>query len=103
MANGEGYVQVALDGNGKKVRNLALDVVQADGTVATVYQQVVAITDDRGHALNLDPGNVVDLLARIHDELVATRSLVEEAFGLDLKQSLAKKGGRHFSMIDKER
>lgn len=47
-----GFVQVALDGPGKKIRNLKLDVLQDDGTIATVYQQVVSIVDEDGQLVD---------------------------------------------------
>jgi hypothetical protein len=42
-------VPIGSDGSGqKKVRNLQLEVLQPDGTFATVQMQVVAIVDENG-------------------------------------------------------
>lgn len=51
----ESLIQVATDGSGKKVRNLSVAQLQSDGTVATVYMQVVQIADrETGKVLDLD-------------------------------------------------
>jgi hypothetical protein len=55
----EGYVQVAADGSGKKVRNLQLDVLQSDGSTATVYMQVIAIADREGNPISLEPDRLL--------------------------------------------
>lgn len=44
----ESFVQVAPDSVGKRIRNVQADVVQPDGTLATVQMQVVALADERG-------------------------------------------------------
>jgi acyl-CoA thioesterase FadM len=49
----DAFVQVATDGTGKKIRNIAVEAVQADGTIAVVYQQVVAIYDEKGRPVEL--------------------------------------------------
>lgn len=41
----EGYVQVAPDSSGKRIRNVTITTLQADGTLQTTYQQVTAICD----------------------------------------------------------
>ena len=41
----ESFVQVAIDGSGKRVRNVAITAIQADGTTQVVYQQAVSIVD----------------------------------------------------------
>ncbi len=48
----EGYVQVAPDSTGKKIRNLELQVYQPDGTAATVEVQVVTLMDAEGRLLS---------------------------------------------------
>jgi len=45
---GEAFVQVAPDSTGKKVRNIQLDLPQADGSITTVQMQVVSIRDENG-------------------------------------------------------
>lgn len=47
----ESYVQVAADGSGKKIRNIAAEVVQEDGSTATVYMQVVSLKDEFGNSI----------------------------------------------------
>lgn len=81
------FVQVAPDGSGKKIRNLQLDVVQPDGTTATVQMQVVNMVDENGQQYNfgapLDVADndvrqllhrVVELLEQIHLEVVDENS-----------------------------
>ena len=53
------YVQVAPDSSGKKIRNLSMQVIQSDGTVATVYMQVVSVVDDLGNPISLDNTEVL--------------------------------------------
>jgi hypothetical protein len=53
------YVQVAPDSSGKKIRNLSMQVLQSDGTVATVYMQVVSIVDELGNPVSLDNTEVL--------------------------------------------
>ena len=48
----ETFVQVAADGSGKKIRNVSIQTVQADGTLATTYMQVVNIFDEFGNRVN---------------------------------------------------
>ena len=48
----ETFVQVAADGSGKKIRNISIQTLQADGTLATTYMQVVNIYDEFGNAVN---------------------------------------------------
>jgi len=54
MSGENGVIQVALDGAGKRTRQVKIDVLQADGTVVTTYQQVVTLFDDAGEPVNLD-------------------------------------------------
>ena len=46
------YVQVAADGSGKKIRNVSIQTLQADGTLATTYMQVVNVFDEYGNKVN---------------------------------------------------
>lgn len=48
MSAAESFVQVAPDSSGKKIRNLQVEVVQPDGSVATVQIQVVTMVDGDG-------------------------------------------------------
>ena len=73
------FVEVAPDGTGKRIRNVALDVVQADGTVVTVYMQVVAIRDNEGQPVNLE--STVSILGQIHEEIQALRVMYGRATG----------------------
>jgi hypothetical protein len=54
MAANEATVQVN-SGGGPKVRNLELLVQQSDGTLTTVYMQVVSIADSDGNLISLRP------------------------------------------------
>jgi hypothetical protein len=45
------YVQVPLDGSGKKVRNVEVQLLQPDGTTVTVEMQVIAVADENGRIL----------------------------------------------------
>lgn len=70
----EGFIQTAPDSSGKKVRNVQLTVLQADGTLATVYMQVVAIVDDKGNIIDRFAdeefqSRVIELLTQIRDGL----------------------------------
>lgn len=57
------YVQLAADGTGKKVRNISVPVLQADGSVATTYLQVTTLADSEGALLDLDiKGTMEELL-----------------------------------------
>lgn len=58
MTAAEQYIQVAADADGKKVRNLELDILQPDGTVATVEMQVVAIAGADGRIISSDYASV---------------------------------------------
>jgi hypothetical protein len=72
----DSYIQVATDGSGKKVRNLQLDVLQPDGTVATVQMQVVAIADERGRPVADQQSDILAALGRLTREV----SLLRHAF-----------------------
>lgn len=50
----ENYVQVAADSVGKKLRVLKLEILQPDGTMATVNMQVASIANDMGQILDFD-------------------------------------------------
>jgi hypothetical protein len=75
MAADESYIQVAPDGSGKKVRNLQLDVLQPDGTMATVQMQVVSIVDEHGqlfavsNSFPVEDNEIREALAHIEDVL----------------------------------
>lgn len=57
----ESFIGVAPDASGKKVRNLALDVLQPDGTTVTVQMQIIAIADENGRPFNIgSPMNTSD-------------------------------------------
>jgi hypothetical protein len=63
---GESYVGVAPDSTGKKVRNLQLTLLEADGTIATVQMQVVALADVEGNPISLQTDR--ELLRALHLE-----------------------------------
>ena len=68
----DGYVQTNADGVGKRVRNVTLYALQADGSIQTVYQQVVAIAD----AATGQPLDIVDEAAWRGDVTMLLRGVV---------------------------
>lgn len=76
----EAYVQVATDGSGKKIRNVQLDVVQADGTVATVQMQVVVPVDKDGQLID-HASETNALLKALLREMTALRRMYGRATG----------------------
>lgn len=77
----EGFVQVAEDGSGKKIRNLVLEVVQPDGTVATVLMQAVSIVDSEGRAADFGGTETNALLRSLLREMSALRRMYGRATG----------------------
>lgn len=76
----EAYVQLSADGTGKKVRNLQLDVVQADGTIATVLMQVVSIVDNEGRSVDFSAqAESITLLRQLLVEMRALRRMYGRA------------------------
>lgn len=73
----ESYVQVAPNSTGEKIRNVSLDVLQPDGTVATVLMQVVVPVDRDGFAM--DSSANLAMLTSIRNELRALRLLYAAA------------------------
>jgi len=67
----ESFVAVAPDSTGKKIRNLAIDVLQPDGTTTTVQMQVTNICDENGrpyspeNAFPVDDNQTHELLAEL--------------------------------------
>lgn len=49
----DSFVQVPSDGSGKRVRNLAIQLLLPDGTIGLTYMQVVSIADENGNPLQL--------------------------------------------------
>lgn len=78
----EAFVQVPLDGAGKKIRNLQMQVVQSDGTIATVLMQVVTIVDENGFPIDLNHNETNMLLRSVLKELTALRRIQGRATGL---------------------
>lgn len=62
------FTQVAPNSSGNKIRNLSLDVLQADGTISNVQMQVVIIADEYGHPLDVvDAEWKANMLDRLDD------------------------------------
>lgn len=78
MSGAEGYVQVAADSTGKKVRNITLDVPQSDGSVATVVMQVITVRDENGEPMRTTDSEV---LKAIYEEIRALRQMYGRATG----------------------
>ena len=74
----EGVVQVAPDSTGKRIRNLSMQVLQTDGTLQTVYMQVVSIVDDRGFQVEFENR---DWQQKMLNELVGIRKGIEAISG----------------------
>ena len=72
----ESIIQVAPDSTGKKVRNIQLDVPQADGSVATVMMQVITIRNENGEPIRTSDS---DTLRAIYDEIRALRQMYGRA------------------------
>lgn len=77
MSSKEGFIQVTPDSSGKQVRNVAVDVLQPDGTTATVYMQAVSIYDRDGNSIT--PQQTNDLLASLLREIAELRRLYGHA------------------------
>jgi len=80
----ESYVQVAPNSTGPKIRNLQLNVLQPDGTTATVQMQVVSIVDLDGRATNFGANETIDLLRSLLRELTTLRQMYGRATGLQV-------------------
>ena len=70
MSN-ESFVQVAPDSTGKKIRNVLVYALQADGSMAPVQMQAIQIMDAEGNQVLFR--DEYDLQQQILDELRATR------------------------------
>lgn len=75
MPSVETFIGVAPDSTGKKVRNLQIAALQADGTVATVMMQVVSIVDADGSSVRF--GEDRDLQQQTLMELRAIRAGIQ--------------------------
>lgn len=78
----DSFVQVAPDSTGKKVRNLQMDVLQPDGTVATVQMQVISVVDMEGRAVDFGAQEVCSLLRSQLREMTALRVMYGRATGM---------------------
>lgn len=78
----EAYTQVAADGVGNKIRNLSMEVIQDDGTTATVQMQVVSIVDRDGREVDLAGDGTNDLLRALLREMTTLRKMYGRATGL---------------------
>lgn len=75
----DGFVQVATDGVGKKVRNVVAYMQQADGSVVPVYSQVVTLADGNGNVIDFDGENEaitrrLDRIAELLETLIELQS-----------------------------
>jgi hypothetical protein len=77
----ESYVQVAPDSTGKKIRNLQMDVLQPDGTTATVQMQVTSLVDMDGRATDFGISETNHLLHALLREMTALRKMYGRATG----------------------
>ena len=76
----DSFVQVAPDGAGKKIRNVQMDMLQADGTIATVQVQIVGhVTYD---GFPVDQSGVEKLLRELIAEVRALRQMTGASTGM---------------------
>lgn len=75
----EGVVQLNAEGTGKRIRNIVLEIPQDDGSIQTVYTQVVGVMDENGLPLAFSPDSAV--LQAILLELQAMRSILSRSTG----------------------
>lgn len=83
-------------------RIVTLDLLDSDGNPATVSMPVVVVARPDGTLVDPDTTQMQVELEQIRELLEDIKELLMEAFGLDLKQALAKKGARQFTMTHKE-
>lgn len=74
----ESNVQHAPDSTGKKVRTIALDIPQDDGSITTVHMQVMGIRDENGLSVVFQDS----LLAGIYQEMRLLRQGMFKQQGL---------------------
>lgn len=74
----ESYVQIAPDSTGKKVRNQADQIIQSDGSVASVLRQIVTKCDADGNPVPEQENN--ELLVNIWMELKAIRLCLQATY-----------------------
>jgi len=86
MAN-ESYVGVAVDGAGKKIRNISVDRVQSDGTVQTVQMQVVGITDPEGNLITVETERTL-LRSIYREQRVQTELLMKLLVAIDASKEV---------------
>jgi hypothetical protein len=77
----ESVVQVAPDSTGKKIRNLQLDIVQPDGTIATVQMQVTVQADADGRLIVANPVQGSALLSTTDDRVLDQLTQINDKLG----------------------
>lgn len=84
MAN-ETLVQVAPNSAGQKIRNLQLTIQQADGTLATVLMQVIAMSDEAGQVIvPIAARDFETWSSQVLDELKLLRLIVAQGLNVRL-------------------
>lgn len=86
MSSGtEGYVQVANDGPGKKMRNVARIVQQADGTPVTVYEELVQIVGVDGNPIDFaaNSKDLIDAIQSLTKMIAVTNGITDPDAGVD--------------------
>lgn len=99
MAGQESEVQVAQDGQGKKIRNFAIQTVDANGNVATVYMQGIQVVDESGNLYEVR-GPLEEWQTDVLDELRAIRIGIQE---LLTDGACGREGGMSLPLIDAAR
>jgi ribonuclease PH len=77
----ESVVQVAPDSTGKKIRNIQLDVVQPDGSIASVQMQVVVVADQNGNLTALSQVQGFALLPTSDQQLLEQVTQMNDKLG----------------------
>ena len=93
----EAVVQVAPDSTGKKIRNLAVYALQADGTLAQVHMQVTGLVDPDGKLIDLSPAPI--LLEELVELQRDTHTLLARLLGEDIEEEARDDDGPELGRI----
>ena len=88
----EQFSRIAADGAGDRVRTLELELLQSDGTRATVAMQVMVLSDTEGTAvgsrlspLHVDSMRLGGLIEDLTAEVRRLRELLQVVHGMTLE------------------
>ena len=91
----DGFVQVATDGAGKRMRNAVRYVQQPDGSVVPVYEEYVQLVGPNGDPLNFDLAfdELREEIAKLSAILAAVNGFDEDQFAGDPLASIPRVWG----------